>query len=384
MQLESLKYNRLKGKSKEWFLEGRDGQPVRFGNINLIVGKNSAGKTQTLAVIREMAGLLSGHPQLSELRYAGASYDVSFRDGKDVYRYILEYEDKTAVNEALLVNGHEKVKRANKQLYSEISGNWEPVDIEDNKLIVSLHDATRFPYLEKLYQWGLTLKNTAFSNQIEKNYLINDLSLLDTDFPSELKDSALLLYVFKKGVKLFGQAFTDRIISDMNKLGHDVLSIDIQKIEQGYALCLQEKELDDVTDQLEMSQGMFRALSFLINLNFARMNHLPVCILIDDLGEGLDFNRSEKLPDLLSNELSDSNIQLFITTNDRNIMNKFPLKCWSVIKRINKKTIFYNYYNSQNIFDEFDYTGLNNFDFLETDFYINGFGDIREEQDEEL
>ncbi|MDR1809743.1 MAG: ATP-binding protein [Prevotella sp.] len=381
MLLESLKYNRLKGKSKEWRIEGRNGDPVRFGRMNLIVGKNSAGKTLTLAVIREIAALLSGRRRLPELRHASACYDISFRDGDDVYRYIIEYENKSILSESLSLNGEDKTNRAAKQLLSATSGAWETVHVEDNELLVSLHEASKYPSLEKLYRWGDALKNTVFSNQAEKNFLPDDLSKVDADTPTMAKEPAALLHTVIRGQKLFGTAFTERIIRDMNMLGYEISSLDIQKIEQGYALCVQEAGMDDATDQIEMSQGMFRALSFLINLNFARMNRRPVCILIDDLGEGLDFNRSELLSDLLADDGNEAAIQLFITTNDRYIMNKFPLRYWTVIERNESKTVFYNYYNSQAFFDDFAYTGLSNFDFLATDFYIYGFGEVQEEEE---
>ena len=54
-------------------------------------------------------------------------------------------------------------------------------------------------------------------------------------------------------------------------------------------------------------------------------------------------------------------------------MNKIPLEYWSVILRKKHTAIFYNYRNSQKTFDDFVYTGLNNFDFLETEFYSKGF-----------
>ncbi|MDB9313022.1 hypothetical protein PN462_07905 [Spirulina sp. CS-785/01] len=54
-------------------------------------------------------------------------------------------------------------------------------------------------------------------------------------------------------------------------------------------------------------------------------------------------------------------------------MNKVPLEYWSVIQRLPKKSLFYNYQNSKKVFEEFDYTGLSNFDFLSSEFYIAGF-----------
>ena len=73
-----------------------------------------------------------------------------------------------------------------------------------------------------------------------------------------------------------------------------------------------------------------------------------------------------------------------MSTNDRYIMNQINLKYWSVIDRQGAKSVFYNTFNSGSIFEDFKYTGLNNFDFFSTDFYREGFGvDESENEDKE-
>ena len=49
-------------------------------------------------------------------------------------------------------------------------------------------------------------------------------------------------------------------------------------------------------------------------------------------------------------------------------MNEVPLESWTILQRLPGKTTVYNYRNSKRIFDEFRFTGLNNFDFFATDF----------------
>jgi hypothetical protein len=95
--------------------------------------------------------------------------------------------------------------------------------------------------------------------------------------------------------------------------------------------------------------------------------------LIDDIGEGLDYDRSKGLIDLIIEKVKGSFVQVIMTTNDRFVMNKISLEYWSVIERIPKKSLFYNYRNSKETFDEYKYSGLSNFDFLATDFYLTGF-----------
>ncbi len=62
-----------------------------------------------------------------------------------------------------------------------------------------------------------------------------------------------------------------------------------------------------------------------------------------------------------------------MATNDRYVMNHVPLQYWSVVQRDKNRVKVYNYLNSQELFEEFKYTGLANFDFFSTDFHLTGF-----------
>ena len=84
--------------------------------------------------------------------------------------------------------------------------------------------------------------------------------------------------------------------------------------------------------------------------------------------EGMRFDTVQ-----YSLKFENSTVQVIMTTNGRFTMNKVPLKYWSVIERLPKKSVFYNYKNSKEVFDDFDDLGLNNFDFLSSQFYIKGF-----------
>jgi hypothetical protein len=134
---------------------------------------------------------------------------------------------------------------------------------------------------------------------------------------------------------------------------------------------LSEKDSGAVVWQPNISQGMFRALSLIIQITYNILKNLPTTILIDDIGEGLDFDRSSRLIKLLV-EIAEKNenIQLIMSTNDRFVMNAVPLQYWQVIQRNGGECQVFNYQNSKEKFDEFEYMGLNNFDFLATD-YLN-------------
>ena len=179
------------------------------------------------------------------------------------------------------------------------------------------------------------------------------------------------------GEKQFPDLFVNTILEDMKAISYDLQKIEVSPLKKfpipAYGLNVQERDLEVITDQTEMSQGMFRALSLLVQLNYSLLSKTPSCILIDDIGEGLDYDRSNSLIELIIEKIKDSSVQVIMTTNDRFVMNKVPLEYWSVIQRIPKKSLFYNYRNSKSTFEEFQRTGLNNFDFLSYEYYIEDF-----------
>jgi hypothetical protein len=63
-----------------------------------------------------------------------------------------------------------------------------------------------------------------------------------------------------------------------------------------------------------------------------------------------------------------------MSTNDQFIMNAVNIEHWAVIVREGNKISLFNYENSREIFEEFKFTGLNNFDFYASEFFKSGFG----------
>ena len=197
-----------------------------------------------------------------------------------------------------------------------------------------------------------------------------------------LKDTSQVVVMFWKGRKKFSSRFVNAIKADMRSIGYDLDKIDVGRpvslafkpgpIQIPNGILVQESDLDGETDQNDMSQGMFRAMSLLIQLNYSQMASIPSCILIDDIGEGLDYERASALIKLLVEKAKNSKVQLIMSTNDRFIMNNVPLEYWSVVRRFPKRSKIYNYRNAREKFEEFELTGLNNFDFFSSRFYVEG------------
>ena len=92
------------------------------------------------------------------------------------------------------------------------------------------------------------------------------------------------------------------------------------------------------------------------------------CIFIDDLGEGLDYDRSTKLGKIVFDFCTEHSIQLIATSNDNFLMNVVPLHNWIILTRKSTTVEAISAATHKDLFDKFTKTGLRNFDILKTDF----------------
>jgi len=109
---------------------------------------------------------------------------------------------------------------------------------------------------------------------------------------------------------------------------------------------------------------MFRALALVIHINVASFGKQRTLVLVDDIGEGLDFERSASLIDVLTRHAKETDLQIIMTTNDRFVMNRVPLEYWSLLRRTGATVHAYTERNCPKEFAEFKYMGLSNFDFF--------------------
>lgn len=373
MILEAFRYTKQEGKQGEWALEGYDGKMIRFSNMNLIVGKNATGKSRTLGIIREIAELLSLKKAVKDLKFRNNLYHLVFDDDDSKLEYILRIEEDVVVDEIININKECRLDRKEGKIYSEETKALERITLESSQISITKHKEKKYTFLDKLFFWGDTLNKANFTNQVEKKRLVHDLDDFENTLNNDFQDPKDLLKMVYQAQRIYGKNFNEKIIKDMKMLDYSISSINIEKNKHGFGLSVQEDELDERTNQLDMSQGMFRALSFIIRLNYSILNDVSICILIDDLGEGLDFDRARSLIALVTKKVKNSNVQLFLTTNDRYVMNAIPIQYWSVIERQKSRSVYYNYYNSKKNFDDFKFTGLSNVDFFVTQFYLSGF-----------
>lgn len=384
MQITSLKYDHKFGTDS--YL---DINRIEFGKINLFVGKNASGKSKTLNLILGLSSILGDN---KSLLFTDGNFDVDFFIAGKKYQYILKFVSSVVIIEKLIEVIEDKSKilierhEDGRGFILSSNGNKHEFDLPQNELKVNRRDKTNYPYLEDLYDWARHVRMFNFSSSIGKS----SLALKDptkTESPFHLKNTdAGVIPTFASGRKLFEDKFKNKIIADFNEIGFDITDIDIGTIASVNLQLIQnpntdvcgirvkEKKLNCWTDHWDMSNGMFRALSLIIHFNYYELAEISGLILIDDIGEGLDFERSTKLIDLIIKKTEESKyFQVIMSTNDIFVMNSVDLKYWQIIDRDGCHINYYTYLNSEKTFKEYIISGLNHFDFFATNFYKNGF-----------
>ncbi len=94
-------------------------------------------------------------------------------------------------------------------------------------------------------------------------------------------------------------------------------------------------------------------------------------ILVDDLGEGLDYKRATLLGKIIFDSCRTNKVQLIASSNDSFLMDVIDLSMWQILRRHKSRVSTINNTNTPELFDEFSMTGLSNFDLFSSDFIDN-------------
>lgn len=378
IRLVSLRYAEYENDPREWVL-----QPVSFNQINLIVGKNASGKSRLLSVIAGLANLLTG---VTAKVFASGSYECGFLAGTSNYQYVLEVKDGQVTKEKLNRDNTELLNRGKNgvgKIWAEKLG--FSIDFEtppDQVAARTRRDSIQHPFFDDLNTWAKNLRHYQFGTPLGKDRVMffQDVTANAGGTP-EITDANEVLKLYGTAFHEFGDIFDQAIIRDLQSLGYDCTDVGAEAADASMLrvegrpilwLYVKEKSLKGKTSQLSMSQGMFRALSLVIHVNYCVFRKLPRTILIDDIGEGLDFSRAQSFISLLIRQSVQNQLQLIMTSNDRFVMNKVPLEHWGVLSRIGSNVKLINIKNSPKVFEDFKDLGLNNFDFFLTNFFEDG------------
>lgn len=376
MRIVDLKYREYEGDPREWSLERSE-----LGPINLFVGRNASGKSRTLSILHSFSRLIIG--KFSSVLDNGL-FEVTFEENDDRYYYLLDISSKIVNTEKLVRNNQILLNRSsdgNGFIRAEELNIDMRFKLQENDIaIFKKRDEIQHPFLEGIHSWANSVRFFQFGSELGRRNL--HARKLSEDGVTKDEDNSAVEYQEKvvktyiDGWEKFGEKFDQAILADLERIGYPCSNIAASHFSQvqlpgavPVILEVQERDLKAPTSQIFMSLGMYRSLAILIHLNYAIFSKSVSCIIIDDIGEGLDFERSRKIIDVLIEKCEMGKIQLFMSTNDRFVMNEVPINHWQIVERTGSVVRLINAFNSRDKFDEFQYYGLNNFDFFSTKAY---------------
>ncbi len=376
MRILSLEYEQHLGTPKEWLVK-----EINFKNINLLVGTNATGKTRTLNIIKNIAEY-TYNP--SKKPYKSGKWKIKFGDKQVNLFYEIEFKNGKVFYE-LLKNQNELLLERKKDGKGKIKAEKIKDDMlefqisEDKLAIAAKRDKLQHKFLEPLFEWGSNLAYFRFGEDMgQATIKALDEENLNVEAIRDEKD---FMARYIEGINLYGKKYIKSVIGDMNSIGYDIRELNLMPLKVSgpiqlspkkyRVLKIKEEDIGIEVEQPEISQGMFRALSLIIQINYIIFSGIKYgCVLIDDIGEGLDFNRSIKLIKLLIEKIKTKKIQLIMTTNDRFVMNNTPLEYWQFLNRKGHEVSVINYENSKEVFNKLYKSGLSNFDFFSSKIYL--------------
>ncbi|MBK1683566.1 AAA family ATPase [Rhodoferax fermentans] len=373
MALKKLSYIEYEGEARQWTLK-----PLDFGTSNLVVGKNATGKSRLINVTTSLMMILTGR-RTAENSGAGHYYAEFLINGIK-YVYELATKQKAVLLERLSVNGEPRLERdasGEGKVYYEKEGKFLDFSMEATAIAFQgRKDRLQHPFIVELADWAEASATYAFGGEFGKlTFMMESSVQTQSNGQSSGGDEPNNpLKTYLDGWRQFGEPFDEAIVEDMRALGFPVTAVHAEQLDSTIlspapqasliALALVEEGVTDHVTQLTMSQGMYRALALTIKLNWATFTGKRGLILIDDLGEGLDYERSCKAIELTMQKAEQGGAQVIVTSNDRFVMNAVPLESWVALKRDGSTVEGFTARNSPEAFKNFRYTGLSNFDFF--------------------
>lgn len=323
--------------------------------VNLLVGRNAVGKSKTIHALSRTIDFLLQQQKLSINEGFGAL--LIFEDDGEEFCYAFHYVQNEIIYENLTVNETVYIDRNKDENIATLHD--QPINPPANKLILHVRrDTVQYPYIEKIMLWAEQACGLSFNEMdIEGDYGTS----------SYILGQQQELYTL---VESMPQDALNHIISQAQSLDYPLSQIQTITIQDTFKkVVFAEKGVDGflLTDKY-LSKGMFRTLYLLIYMEYLALQAHPSLLLIDDLCEGLDYDRSTKLGKLVFDFCIEHGIQLIASSNDTFLMDVIDLKYWNILQREGSEITSINMQNHPELFESFRFTGLSNFDFISSDY----------------
>lgn len=353
MRLQSLSYD-----DDSWHL-----QDLQVDDVSLLVGKNATGKSKALALIDRLAKIITQRSSLQDSEYwhisflmeNGQSLKFEFKTIEEDKEVTVEYE-RVRLNERVVLN---RPSRDKASLYNSANQTYDEVNPPFGKLVVHVsRDVKKYPWIEEIAKWGEQSYGFKFGN-------------IGPDRPIQLTNRNYFFNPLEDLPELFNALSTEsknKILADLYSIGFNISLLTTLNAAESKFIIVQEKGVEALMSLTVLSQGLYRCIALLIFLEYLVEKQKPSMVAIDDLCEGLDYERATKLGKLVFEKCLKNKIQLIATSNDMFLMDVVDLKYWNVLYRKDNFVHCINSENRPNLFKDFKFTGLSNFDFFSSDY----------------
>lgn len=351
MLLSSFSY-----KSTGWELKAMDA----LKPTNLLVGKNASGKTRTIMALHNVTNFLQMKPAgfvlgVGAFKTKMTFIDLHSSDWKMIYSF--ESVDGRIASESLEVNGRSLIRRDGEKTVFMGQLINPPID----KLVVQVRrDREAYPEVESLMEWAEGVVFISCSNLNPFTVLLGNAASIVNPIPF----SSLVDNLTKEGLK--------QVIASAKRLGYGIQGLSTVRIGGEMKLvAVRERYVKNSVMDFQLSSGMMRVLYILCFLEYLKSTVNHSLLLIDDLGEGLDYNRAALLGRRVFADCANEELQMIASSNDSFMMDVVDISNWQIVRRNNSKVEVINQANTPKLFEAFRMTGLSNFDFFSSDFIDN-------------
>lgn len=378
MTLLTISYSEFEGEDRQWQLAPVDVDPKAM----LIVGTNTTGKSRFLAILRSLT------QSIAALRVpADGKFTVTVKLKSGIFKYELLVSKQAVIKEHLTLNNQILLDRSRglpTKLKFEKQNEVIESQFQDNVLAVaSRQDSFQHPWFIEFAEWARKTAYYSFAVGFSAEYVMTTPDLVrlsketsDNTGAAQIRNYAIGTYA--RAFTKFDSKFDKAVISDMRSLGFLITEVGIGPIHELMPeigmdlvmLYIKEEGVVAKIPQTIMSQGLFRALALIISLNSQLLGNEGSLILIDDVGEGLDFERSSALIKLLLEKSTEHSVQILMTTNDRFVMNNVPVESWCILQRRGSEVSSFTIASHKKMFEDFKYSGLSNFDFFRSHAFV--------------
>lgn len=322
---------------------------ISLNQLNLIAGLNAVGKTRTVMALGNLIQFVKGEENMAGNEF---SCSIQLVNGYKLF-YSFSISDGKIVSEILQKDGVPLIKRDS--ITTLVYG--KEINPPEKKLVIQIHrDIIDYPEIEEVIQWAEHTSIFVFSNITTSPHSLS---------PYAISNEPLLPFMYEK----ISQAQRGVLLDYLSEMGYKIGKIEeFEKSNGVKTLRIYESGIDIPLSPFDLSNGMFRVFCVLLYMIYSATLSDTRCLIVDDLGEGLDYIRSKRLSKIIFDYCEEHGIQLIATSNDNFLMNAVDLRHWIILLREDEHVTAISEKTHPDMFRRFRRMGLNNFDMFSTDF----------------